>query len=335
MTIARKDLVKPHLTRYYHLYNRCVRQAFLMGKDRLSGKNYSHRKTWIVKRLSKLSRLFAIRVASYAILSDHYHLVVYIDKDESDSWTKEEVVCRWSKLCRVNDAIKNYAKNNDNQEIRIDSYEKLICKWRQHLSDISWFMKLFNEYIARRANKEERKVGKFFESRFKCQALLDQQALLLCMLYVDLNPVRAGLASTPENSMWTSIKQRILEFTRGRQVKENIQIIDAYFPVLIPFLEEERARSILPFTFTSYLQIIDWMGRVKKYGKKGVIPQELPSILKRLKVDPKYYFKHMKLDGDRFTCAVGTPQSLKRFAHACKKNWVQGFRFSEKLFGAT
>jgi len=66
-----------------------------------------------------------------------------------------------------------------------------------------------NEYISKRANIEDNCTGHFWESRFKSQALLDERALLTCMAYVDLNPIRACMAKTPETSEYTSIQERI------------------------------------------------------------------------------------------------------------------------------
>jgi hypothetical protein len=86
-------------------------------------------------------------------------------------------------------------------------------------------MKCLNQPIAKMANKEDNCTGHFWEARFKSQALLTEEALITCMAYVDLNPIRALMANTPETSEHTSIKERIkpefdLEHVREQQQKE-------------------------------------------------------------------------------------------------------------------
>ena len=96
--------------------------------------------------------------------------------------------------------------------------DDIIESWRERLYDLSWFMRGINECVARMANEEENCKGRFWEGRFKSQALLDEVALLSCMVYVDLNPVRAGIEATLVEIDFTSIQQRLHDYSKHASV---------------------------------------------------------------------------------------------------------------------
>ena len=77
MTRARQQLISLSDTPWYHLVNRCVRRAFLCGVDSISGQNYEHRREWIEQTMFKLASVFSVDIAAFAVMSNHYHLVVY------------------------------------------------------------------------------------------------------------------------------------------------------------------------------------------------------------------------------------------------------------------
>ncbi len=75
-----------------------LRRAFLCGQDASSGQDYEHRRGWIEERILKLSTIFSIDVAAYAVMSNHYHVVLHIDRDRAQHWSDEELCRRWLKL---------------------------------------------------------------------------------------------------------------------------------------------------------------------------------------------------------------------------------------------
>ena len=336
MTRARKELVSLADTPYYHCICRCVRRAFLWGTDHLTGRDYSHRKQWVIDRLGELSAVFAVEVCAYAVMSNHYHLVVRIDEARAQAWTEIEVLERWAKLFHLPALIEAYRKGQLGTEAEQVAARDYIAKCRQRLYDLSWYMQCLNEHLARQANAEDGCKGRFWEGRFKSQALLDEAGLLTCMAYVDLNPIRAGMADTPEASEFTSIYQRIAAVPID-SADENAKSDAADLP-LAPFKTEEHPTTTedpIPFTLANYLELVDWTGRAIRDDKRGHIPNDLPPILKRLAIDPDHWVRHMRREGLAFNIAVGRLQKLNALANSLGRRWICGRAASARLFGAS
>lgn len=149
-------------TPYYHVTSRCVRRAFLCGSDQLSGKSYEHRRQWIEDRILALSQIFSIEICAYAIMSNHYHIVLHINKPAAVCWSDLEVCQRWHQLCAGTLLTQKFAQRKSLSKVERDAVQSKIDEWRIRLCDISWFMKLLNEPIAREANREDGCTGRFF-----------------------------------------------------------------------------------------------------------------------------------------------------------------------------
>jgi REP element-mobilizing transposase RayT len=210
MALPRSKYVQEGQEGVYHCFSRCVRRAFLCGFDKLTQRDFSHRKALLVERLRHLAAIFAIEVCAYAVLADHYHTILRTRPDIVALWSDREVARRWLILFPRHHDISGAPLPPTEEEIRaLADCPDRIAQLRRRLCSLSWFMGRLNEFIARAANQEDQVKGRFWEARFKCQALLDEAAIAACMVYVDLNPIRAGLAETPEKSDFTSIQERI------------------------------------------------------------------------------------------------------------------------------
>jgi REP element-mobilizing transposase RayT len=301
-------------TPYYHCIARCVRRAFLCGYDPATGFDFEHRRQWIVERIKLLCSVFAVDLCAYAIMSNHYHIVIRINTDDARQWSDEEVAKRWMQIFSGPRLMHLYLGNVDLSNTELKYVAELFVIWRERLSDLSWFMRCINEPIARLANAEDHCTGRFWEGRFKSQALLDERALLACMAYVDLNPIRAAIASTPEQSDYTSIQERIVR-------PENSS--------LRPFDEQEV--NGIPFRLKDYLELVDWGGREVKHSKRGYIPANTPPILVRLRMDAAPVLDYLAEDNMPSFGALGPISMLRVFAKSVGRSFIKGHVLGNRL----
>jgi REP element-mobilizing transposase RayT len=324
MTISRKKQICLQETPYYHCVSRCVRRAFLCGEDKLSGRNYEHRRDWVVDKLKQLTEVFAIDICAYAVLHNHTHIVVKIDQQRALSWSYEEVINRWTALYKPSPIVDRYLNGIKLTKVEKSVVAEDIEKWRHRLYDISWFMRNLNETIARRANEEDGCSGRFWEGRFKSQALLDEAALLTCMSYVDLNPIRVGIADMPETSDFTSIQERIRHYHKQLKKKGNASKTQLSAPKgILPFTggEHQDKKLGLPFSLADYLELTDWAGRAIREDKAGAIPTRLSPILERLNINPEAWLDTVQNYNNNFYNVVGTRKAIKAYSAALERQW--------------
>jgi len=341
MPKPRKSLISLEATPYYHFISRCVRRAFLCGEDALTGRSFEHRRGWIEERLLELGQVFAIEVCSYAVLQNHTHLVLHVDQPLAESWSTQEVVERWHQLFGGTILSEQYLRGDDLLEVEQTELEGLVETWRERLTSVSWFMRCLNEQIARKANEEDHCTGHFWEGRFKSQALLDESAVLACLAYVDLNPVRAAIAKTPEDSDYTSVQRRIrtLQAASGSSVdaenaEPDIAPAPTQPPELYPFVggAREGGPEGLPFHLVDYLELVNWTGRAVREDKRGAIAEDLPPILERIGITRAAWLELAEDFETTFCTWIGQAEHVERACQRNRQRWARGIRACRRLF---
>jgi REP element-mobilizing transposase RayT len=312
MTSPRSQLVDPAAPGFYHCISRCVRRAFLCGEDELTGRSFEHRKQWVEDRLLELAEVFAVGVYAYAVMSNHLHVVVYVDPSATLAWSPDEVARRWVRLTpvRVDDAIDEAAC--DARASALAGNAERIAVLRERLGSLSWFMRFLNEPIARRANREDNCTGHFWEARYKCQALLDDAAVLACMAYVDLNPIRAGLAVDLPSSPHTSVQRRLAD-------AEPVDATTQLQPVA-----GSVAASAMAATLVEYLELADWTGRIARPDKRGSIAATAPPVLRKLGLAEDQWHAQATGIEQRYWRAVGAVDALIEKARDLGQCWLKG-----------
>jgi REP element-mobilizing transposase RayT len=324
MTLPRK-LILSKGESSYHCVSRCVRRAYLYGFDKISGKNYDHRKEWIRDRLKLLVEIFTIEVLAYALMDNHGHTLLRTRPDLLAQLSDEEIVKRWLMLYPkkgISDDLesrdaKDYIAKHIIDKERINILKKRLCS-------VSWFMKSLNEHIARKANKEDECKGRFWEGRFKCTRLDTSAALLSCAVYIDLNPIRAGKAKTPETSEYTSVHERIHAPRPLEEMEPELWVA--------PLRDSNSRKGFTSLAFSEYLTLVDITGRELRKGKKGNIPSILEPILVRLGIRPTGWLDSVQKMGSGYAHCAGNEQSLREHAMRIGQTWVKGINLARKTF---
>ena len=287
----------------YHIVTRCVRRAWLAGVDARTGRDFSHRKNWLRFRLDVLASMFAVEVLEVSILDNHLHLVLRNRPDIVALWSDEEVVRRWLRLHRQLLQLLAPASDETVREFMED--KKRLLAIRLRMSSISWFMAYLKEPVSRAANEEDDVTGTFWASRFWCELLPDERSTLACCIYVNLNPIRAGIVENLEDAMFTSIYERIRDRLSGDPNRPNSGWLapvhvdgDGYAGAAA----RRRASDLgyLDVTFEQYLELMDGIIRREAAERAGGVLQEYPPILERLGITPSDWETSVRRMSARF-----------------------------------
>jgi hypothetical protein len=180
---------------------------------------------WIEQQLHRQAACFGIDLLGFSIRSNLFHLILRSRPDVVSAWDDMEVARRWLMHCPLRKDSDGMAAEPSPMELNTIVNDPLRLKTiRVRLNDIGWRMRCLSQHIAIRANRDDHENGRFWQGCFRSVRLVDEAAVLACAAYVDLNPIRAAMAETLEQSDFTSVQRRIQSLTQqlgdGREAIE-------------------------------------------------------------------------------------------------------------------
>jgi hypothetical protein len=312
MAIPRAQIVDPNEPGLYHCYSRCVRRAFLMGPE------HDHRRAWIERRLELLCSIFAVDDAAHSAMSNHLHVLV----------RPRSVYAHAGAPLKRGDLPP--PEMPDEVIGAVAQRPRLVEEYRRRLGSLSWFMKSLKEPLARMANAEDGVTGVFWEARFKSPRILDLVGLITCMVYIDLNPIHAGIAESLDESMFTSVRLRLealRRFVKSRALRMTLPETDV--AELERMLDEEATDTadstwmapiggegtgerepLLHMEPADYIAIVETAGRTPDQSKRGMIPSHVQSVLESLCIDVERWLKTVTKPAGFVGTAIGSAASL-------------------------
>lgn len=297
----------------YHCVTRCVRQAFLCDPPAPCSRDGEARRAWIERRILELAESFAVGIYAWAAMSNHCHIVLLVDPLKPEEWSDEEVAQRW---CRINQFPGRpvRAETRDKRERALLENPERLLEIRGRLGSLSWFMRFVNEGVARRANVEDGCKGHFWDGRFKCQNLLDDRAALAAMAYVDLNPVRAGIAEQLEQCDFTSIQWRLNELRRQPEASGNqLKALAGIASSILPEISER-----------SYVSLVQWTGLEQRPGKRGALMPSPPGTTPLHAGDDRWWQLAASGMESHFATFAGMPDTLTQAAKRIGRRRLRG-----------
>ncbi len=281
---------------------------------------------------------FGIDLLAFAVMSNHFHLILRNRPDVVGAWDDSEVARRWLMICpHRSDKRGNPMPPTDAELDTIRNCPLILQERRARLADVSWWMRLLCQRIATRSNQEDGATGHFFQERFRAIRLVDEASLLACSAYVDLNPIRAEINQTIETSDHTSAQRRI-EAARqrgendrqpGLNERPRVQPIRPLRDnMLSPLSIDEQTDNLGPdasldgtrcsnkgylaMSVLEYIELLDWTARQSRPGKSGKTPQEAPPVVQRLGLSPESWCELVNGFGHLFHHVAGNPATIDR-----------------------
>ena len=324
MAIPRRELVDPETPCFYHCISRCVRRAYLCGDDPFTGNSCDHRKAWIEKRMLQLAAIFSVELYAYAVMDNHYHLVLHLDPKRPQQWSDETVAEKWLQAYPSKLDKPGFEKQREMKKQAIMANHEKLKEYRARLGSLSWFMSRLNEPLAKDSNEEDNVKGRFGESRYTSIALLDETAVLSCMAYVDLNPIRAGMVKELQQSLHTSIKKRLGALqVQPELLKQSIK----------PMSGNTGGQSVR-IKLDEYVALVEWAGKSIVHPDKAKMPAHINTLLTNLNLQPDNWLQQFQKVNQGAACAIGSVAHLKDKAKSLSKKWLKGIGSCRLLYSS-
>jgi REP element-mobilizing transposase RayT len=260
---------------WYHLHSRIAGRE---GEFPLSEAVPTRR---LIETIEHFSRVYFCEVAAFSVMGNHYHLVVKFDGRRMVS--REEL--------RARTRIMYPSKMS---QLQVDAWsDEQWEHYRQRLFDVSEYMRNIQSAYARWYNRSHQRRGRFWADRFKSVYLQNLQAVIDCMLYVELNPVRAGLVERPEEWKGSSVFLREI----GR---------DSWLVPLKTFLDQPSRKKVL----VEFRERLYYRGNVPtKEGQAAISQKVLDREIARGFEVRGLYLKRLGYFVDGL--AIGTEQFIR------------------------
>ena len=309
----RRDVIDESTVGAYHVWTRTARRAFLLGEDQATRRDFNHRKELIRRRIEDLCSVYAVECCDHTVLDNHLHLILRNRPDIVATWSDEEVARRWLRL-RASELDLHEPKPEWVAELLRDPAR--VAAARKALSSISSFMKYLKQPLAVLFNIEDDATGCFWQSRFSCERLKNDAALLVCSLYVNLNPIAAGMADSPEEAEFTSTHARIQDAKSGDRRRPRSGYLtsvhvdgDGYDGVAAG--RRASNKGYLGLSFAEHLELLDLVARREALERSGGESRAYPPVLERLGIDRTSWEHAVRLTSRRFARELAILRSMR------------------------
>jgi REP element-mobilizing transposase RayT len=243
--------------------------------SRLAGKNNLftiEEKEYFLSLMERLAAGFFIRIHSFCIMGNHFHILATGMELEAQKATTEELLNRYKRIFGK-EAEPPQGSYQSNGEIIPDA-DGGMQRLRERLGSVSRFVQELKQTFSRWYNKKHDRKGYLWEGRFKGVIVYQGEAQLICSSYIELNPVRAGLARLPEDYRWSSLGMRMRMPGRAGKLLCLLTLADVMKGSQeLPALSQVKVTADL-LNMDWYRQFVYLAGGVEREGKAH-LPEEV------------------------------------------------------------